>query len=551
VDSAGGNDVNDGTSSASPWKTLAHTGSAMLDSPATLHLKRGEVWHEGLTLTASDVTVDAYGSGAAPVLDGSVPVPRWQSLGGDLYSATLMLTEGQGLGNLSQGGTLLTFEAWQGSAAATLDGMPAGSYSYDQATSTLYVTAGARPADTAYLASVVLIGITVTGVSDVSVENLEVRRMSLHGIQFTDCLDCTVSSSTLSGIGGAVIGAGSSGSSPYLCAGNGIQYGGASSGGGVSDVTVSDVFDSCLTVQTYVSGVQASDVTFSNSSVSRCGFAGIELSVLSAGGSRGSSLKDIHLVGLTVSASGRGWSGRRYGTEGEGLRIEADAGAGSMSGITVETTRVTGAAGDGVRLAGEVGSVTLDRLETASNAGYGIEVTEPSAKSLLLKLTASLVYTNGQYGILYDAPAAAGLRLYQDTFYDDAGIDVAIMAQQGVADIRNGLFYDDNGATSLYSAGALAGVTLDHDCYQDGTNMIGYAGTAYSSLAGFTTATGLEAHGDGAGPVSLANPANGDFKLGSGSSCLGLGDPTVGVTQDYLGKSFGDPPSSGAYEYPQ
>lgn len=549
IDSTAGSDANAGTSTAAPWRSFAPLAQASYTLPTTVYLKRGDTWHEGLTVPASDFTLDAYGSGAAPVLDGSEAVSAWTAVGGGIYSHAVTLTAGQGLGNLSENGTLMAFLAWQGDVASTFTGAITGSYSYDYADSTLYILPSSVPASNRYLASVVLLGVYAKGLHHVTVRNVTVRRMSLHGVQFQDCDDCNVASSSFSAIGGAVIGSNPAAPPAYLYAGNGIEYDNDSTGGGVSGVTVSDVFDSCISLQTFESGATLSGVGLSGAQVARCGFAGVELSVLSDGGATGSRMQDVSVDGVTVASPGEGWSGRRYGTEGEGLRVVADAGAGSMSGIAVSAMQVSGAAGDGVKLAGEVGTVSLDRMCLEGDAGYGIEVAEPTAKTLLLKLTASIVSGNGSYGILYDAPDAAGLKLYQDSFYDNAGIDVGILAQAGVADIRNDLFYNDTAVTDFYAANILQGVTLDHDCYEDGTNMIGYAGVAYSTLADFTTATGLEAHGTGSGAVGLAGPAQGDLQLTAASNCRGLGDPTVGVSLDYSGARFADPPSSGAYEF--
>ncbi len=547
IDATAGDDGNAGTSQGSPWKTLARIAQTKFDKPTTLYLKRGDVWHEGLTVPAPDFSIGPYGTGTDPVLDGSVSVPAWGDLGGGLYSAGLTLTTGQGLGNLADGSTYLNFLPWLGSSSATFSGAATGSYSYDYASSTLYLLPATRPKPNEYSASVILVGITATGLKDVSVKDVTVRRMSLHGVEFTDCTDCSEGFSTLSGIGGAVIGPDPSNPGQYLYAGNGIQFGNDSSGS-VRDVTVSDVFDSCVTAQTYESDAKASGLSFSGLNLARCGFAGVELSVLSNGGTTGSSLNDVTVSAALISDTGRGWSGQRYGSEGEGVRIEADAGAGVMSGVTVSTTTVTDAISDGVRLAGEVGTVSLNRLQLAHNVRYGVSVLEPNAASLLLDLRASIVNNNGSYGVIFNAPHAAGLRLYQDTFYDNGSIDVGIQAQAGVADIRNNLFFSDTAITDLYSAAALQGVTLDNDCYNDSANMIGYNGSAYSSVASFNGATSLEAHGKGTGTVGLQDPVTGEFQLTAGSACLGLGDPTVGVLLDFSGAAYLNPPASGAYQ---
>ena len=70
VDATAGSDVNSGLTTALAWQTLAKVSATTLPAGATVYLKRGETWQETLT-PGSSVTIDAYGSGALPTIDGS------------------------------------------------------------------------------------------------------------------------------------------------------------------------------------------------------------------------------------------------------------------------------------------------------------------------------------------------------------------------------------------------------------------------------------------------------------------------------------------------
>jgi hypothetical protein len=177
----------------------------------------------------------------------------------------------------------------------------------------------------------------------------------------------------------------------YLYAGNGIEYDANSSSGLVDNVVISNMFDSGISPQTYANSQTVSGIAMQNSTIDACGFAGVEVSVLSNNGTTGSSLSDISLSGMMITNSGYGWSGRRYGTEGHGIRIVSDNNAGTMSNIRMRTSTVSGSAGDGVHLAGEIGAVMLDRMSIHGN-NCGINVSTPAATSLKLVLTASLIY---------------------------------------------------------------------------------------------------------------------------------------------------------------
>jgi hypothetical protein len=543
VDSISGNDFNTGLNISSPWQTLAKVNSAPVASGSTVYLKRGSVWYEQLTIPNSSITIDAYGSGARPKIDGSreVGVGAWTDEGGGLYSAVVSLSPGaEGLGNLSQDGGMMPFVAWNTDAATTFAAAANGTYSY-RYPDTLYIKRATAPSGV-YRASIKFYGITAMSLSDVIVKNVETTRFSLNGINFVNCIRCGAYGSVVSKGGGAIIAA-------SLYAGNGIEFDNNSTNGVVDGAVVSEIFDSCISPQTYASSQTMSSITIKNSTVDKCGFAGVEVSVLSNGGTTGSSISGVTLSGLTITNSGKGWSGRRYGSEGHGIRIIADAGAGTMSGVQVDTTTIDGSAGDGIRLAGNVGTVNLHRMNIRNNVD-GISLLDPAgvATSDKLHLTSSLVHHNTRYGISYYSPTAAGFELYQNTFSENAGSNIAVFSQSGIAKLRNNIFY---GSTAhLYAAAAFAGdVVMDNNCYNNFANMISYNGApAYSTVAAFQIATGFETNGLG-GTVDLNNPATGNFALKVSSDCKTLGNSSVGVTTDFSGYLFASPPSSGAYQY--
>jgi hypothetical protein len=74
VDPAG-NDANDGTSTATAWRTLKRASDAVLAPGDSLLLKRGGSWTEALVMaesgtSSSPITVGSYGSGASPIIHG-------------------------------------------------------------------------------------------------------------------------------------------------------------------------------------------------------------------------------------------------------------------------------------------------------------------------------------------------------------------------------------------------------------------------------------------------------------------------------------------------
>lgn len=76
VSSTHGNDDNDGTSAKTAWKTLAKASGAHLSPGDTMLLRRGDTFVGTLRINGSGaqgapITVSAYDTGPAPVLDGA------------------------------------------------------------------------------------------------------------------------------------------------------------------------------------------------------------------------------------------------------------------------------------------------------------------------------------------------------------------------------------------------------------------------------------------------------------------------------------------------
>ncbi|UBU09976.1 hypothetical protein [Nonomuraea gerenzanensis] len=76
VDSVNGKDTNQGNSETAAWRTLAKANAATLAPGSKLLLRRGSTWAEQLSIgedgtQAAPIVVDAYGTGAKPVIKGT------------------------------------------------------------------------------------------------------------------------------------------------------------------------------------------------------------------------------------------------------------------------------------------------------------------------------------------------------------------------------------------------------------------------------------------------------------------------------------------------
>jgi len=130
IDASGG-DANDGRSQKLAWRTLAKIESAALSGGVTVYLKRNEVWSESLAVPGNDFLLDAYGTGAKPLLDGAVTVTIFSDVGGGVYAYNAMLAAGEGLGNVKGSVSMMKFVAWQLDIGATLGAASQGCYTYN------------------------------------------------------------------------------------------------------------------------------------------------------------------------------------------------------------------------------------------------------------------------------------------------------------------------------------------------------------------------------------------------------------------------------------
>lgn len=86
----GGSDGAEGQSDASAWATLSKVSNASFVAGDIICLKRGSEWREQLNIPSNDLTLDAYGTGPAPIINGADLVTGgWTQDSGDVYYASV------------------------------------------------------------------------------------------------------------------------------------------------------------------------------------------------------------------------------------------------------------------------------------------------------------------------------------------------------------------------------------------------------------------------------------------------------------------------------
>ena len=116
VDNVAGNDANTGLSTSLPWKTFAKVCNTSLASGSIVSFKCGQRFLATTSFNKSNITVNSYGTGARPVIDGGggiIPtngVTPFELSGTNINLTGIKIVNGYNC-NLSLNGTYITIES--------------------------------------------------------------------------------------------------------------------------------------------------------------------------------------------------------------------------------------------------------------------------------------------------------------------------------------------------------------------------------------------------------------------------------------------------------
>lgn len=122
VDAAAGSDTNGGTSTDSPWKSLAKVNSVVFDPGDRILLKAGSVWNDtyldlkGSGVEGSPIVVDRYGTGSKPLINFGNTAVGGEGFGVRLKNVSyweinnLEITSGQYATDMRRSGILVVGE---------------------------------------------------------------------------------------------------------------------------------------------------------------------------------------------------------------------------------------------------------------------------------------------------------------------------------------------------------------------------------------------------------------------------------------------------------
>lgn len=549
IDSANGSDNASGTDPEIPWRSLGKLQD--INGAFAVGLHKGSIWNDGITITADDVLVFSYGNGEQPQLNGYEQLNNWEAVSENIYKTAIIATvENQGSGHISSAEGILTFLPWLNSIDTTFASAAANSFSIDFAEGYAYVKLASAPLENEYVASALNIGIKASG-QNIEIHDLQIKGFSLHGIQFEDCIKCRVQNVTINGIGGTSITTPGVNGEAYLYAGNGIEFANHNENSHVENIKISNIFDSCISPQTFGGNNRVlSGVTMKDMNLSHCGFAGVEISVLGVGGTTGSHISNITIENAQITDVGRGWSGQRYGSEGYGIRAQADSGAGTIDEVEISDVEISNSINGAILLHGQVQTARIERNWLEDNA-YAVAVGGNEASDDIEILSSAFINNRGD-AISINSPETENIQIYQNSFVDNQGINLAIYnAKTTSIKALNNLFSGGQGAHIFVSGNQLN--TLNHNCYKSGvTNLAGINGAAYSTLSALNAGTAFDDNSiETVETGEVTDLTENSIQLNENSPCRGIGSDSVlgTLSLDYLLRPLQIPIDAGAVQY--
>ena len=548
VDSLAGNDGNPGTSSSTPWRTIAKVNATRFTAGDHILFKRGGTWRELLQPSSSGeagnpIVIDAYGTGAAPIVSGADLVPQ------SAWTLCSSCKSGVWRAAISTQPNIVLFNGSQGPKQTSTSGLvQAGDWYWDAGV--LYVWSSMNPgsyygapgveagkrilaADLSALAYMTVQNLQFTGANgiptnaviyaqtqngaqshDLTLNNLVVSNGAGHGVHLEDCNNCVVQGLNVSGM-----------------ASDGIRL--------VSLSTSLPITSASIVGNTVTNSHHDGIATYG------CAIGGACQGISFPSG--------VFLSGVSIS-------GNVVHDNGEGIYLEWTNHSSVSANTVYHNTETSDPAAEGGGIELEASSyniiqknlVYLNRgngVEMSNDAGAGTTLTGASHNTIEY----NAIHDNGAHGLFTDdAPSQSNQFQYNlvwnhvngecflangfgHTFYgntcwhNSTGID---LYTSGSTPVTGGILIKNNiignsikRAVHIESGVSVGTLAFDHNNYDFGSgDEFMLVDTAYS-LAGWRTASGLDMHSFIANPdfVSSTPSAPSDFVIQSGSPNVGSG----------------------------
>lgn len=382
-----GNSSEDGSQLA-PYKTISAAVTALGASMAGHTLR----------LWASDTFDERVGQGSQNLQGDGFTIERWYNSGNEssrpivtralraltwTFDSTNNVWVSQALANIQHGGCItedgvpMNWTSWTTNRATTCAAMPAtDAATFDHSTLQYLIRPhDGTPADHVYAATAGAYSFNISNAGSWHIREIDLR-YSAYGLY----ANAVRGGWTLDDVDVRFVGAGSQ-TVGGIPSGNGIGIGANTGAQGISYVRrcrMFDIFDTGYSPQIFNNNDICRDIEASDLEFWRCGLHGYELSISSTNATTvpNQLIENVHLRNSRAMLSGQGWSGNRYGSNGNGYAMLTNN---SSVNAIIRNSTVTGSSaedclGRGVILYHTNGKVSALR-NTVKRCGTGITLT--------------------------------------------------------------------------------------------------------------------------------------------------------------------------------
>lgn len=496
VDSIGGNDSSNGTSSSTPWQTIAKINNSTFHPSDSILFKSGDTWREQLNISGSGsagnpITFGNYGAGAMPTISGANLATGWASTsivsGASSTTVTLWsVNQANSTNQVFEDGTRLV-------SSTASSAMPAGSFYYDSGEGKVYVRTFSDDNPNSHTMEISnrKYAIYEAGGSNyITLENLQASDANGTDIYFSASVFITISNT-----------------SAINSFGEGLRF----------DVVANSLIGSSTAAWNGSNGISADDapglvingcVAYDNASLANLNYtAGIKINPDYAPYPASTN------VTIENSESYSNGPGQAASGEWLGAGIWADT---IQSGLLIEHNLVYGNNLMGIYLdadnnATAMGNISYGNGQSGAVDGGGIAVYGDGRT-----ITANSVYGNTVYGNLTGGIKVTGANLTSGCENTTVENNIATGTVSGPNLAATGGCENSgtDGTGNVYAYNAF-GMPLP--------NFIEYGASNYlSTYAAFDAAYGTSAHAVQGNPV-FTNSGAGDFTLQSSSPAIGTG----------------------------
>ena len=515
VSSSNGSDSNDGLSPATAWKTFAKTSSVLSGNANpgdTILLKRGDSWDEEFSIklvgtVSNPVIIDAYGTGAKPIIYGDCHTNSWQAVNANVSSLNISYANGLAV---YENGSWLTEDSevdYSSGLSANISALRSGHWFLYWLGSLQQVYVYPSTPGTSDLLVIRDENMHISsGSSYINISNINLTR-SNHGIAVWSSNNINLKNDDGS----------------YM-----LQY------SYYYDHSNNSVIENCTSYMTRDSSIY---MWYGQGFVIRNNdFGNIQSNILGT-----YNVMEASVVGLgriTSSLVERNYlhDAEQWSAFDWEMNDNVTVRYNYMYHASISTPY-----GDGVKVYGNIADLNWLGTPTDSGSGTGITTTDDTPNGTLI------IYNN----VLYRAHSA------QEK-----------VTANGKVKFRNNIFvqYNNNEPMTEVMPAAVANNSFDSDynifyVMDSSTPHFNWNGSSYTGLAAYQAASGQELHSIVANPGFIStNPSQAsDYQLNSTSPAkdFGINLKTAGIIAsddpylDYNGVSIpqGPAPDAGAYEY--